>query len=145
METLDPVWERELRERTAAVLIKRTANTELRITLYRELLHSNPACFPEQWIRLPVTLTCTGSTEKMQRQAEKQLTSALKRSLFTVSADAPFSVTAVCSAENVKLNLIGSDGTVYFRYAHPAAISDAASAAVCINRFTAALFSVAVH
>ena len=145
LETLDPVWERELRERTAAVLIKRTANTELRTTLYKELLHSNPACFPEQWIRLPVTLTCTGSTEKMQRQAEKQLTSALKRSLFTVSADAPFSVTAVCSAENVKLDLIGSDGTVYFRYAHPAAISDAASAAVCINRFAAALFSVAVH
>lgn len=142
LQKLDPVWEKELREQSISSLIGCTKNNELKAVLYKELLQSNPACFPEYWIRLPVKLVCIGHDERVKTKIEKSFTGALKNSLFTLSSDAPFSVTAVYAANNVKLSLIGDDGIVYFRYDHPLAVTDKSSAAGCINRFAAGLFRI---
>ena len=145
LDALDPVWEKELREQAAAALILCTRNAELKTALYQELLQSNPACFPEHWIRLPVTLTCTGADERFSKRTEKRIAAALNKSLFTVSAHAPFSITAVCTESGVRLSLIGQDGSLYFRYEHPAPVADKHAAAACVNRFAAQLFRVAVR
>lgn len=144
LQTLDPVWEQELREQTSAMLITCTRNEALKKALLKELITRNPACFPEHWIKLPVRLTCAASDEKLAKKIEKRLAAALKQSLFTVSADAPFTLTVLCTAETSKLSVIGQDGTVYFRYEHPAAITDSASTAACINGFAARLFRAAL-
>ena len=144
LDTLDPVWEKELREQAAAALISCTKNLELKTTLYHTLLQSNPACFPEHWIRLPITLTCTGSDERHRKQTEKRLAAAFNKSLFTVSAHAPFSIAAVCTENSVRLSLIGQDGTVYSHFEHPSPIADTNAAAACVNRFAAQLFRVVV-
>ena len=145
LDALDPVWEKELREQTAAELILCTKNTELKTALYQELLQSNPACFPEHWIRLPVTLSCTGSDERLSKQTEKRIAAALNKSLFTVSKHAPFSIMAVCTESGIRLSLIGQDGSIYSRYEHPAPVADKQEAATCVNRFAAQLFRVAVR
>ena len=145
LDALDPVWEKELREQAAAALILCTRNAELKTALYQELLQSNSACFPEHWIRLPVTLTCTGADERFSKRTAKRIAAALNKSLFTVSEHAPFSITAVCTESGVRLSLIGQDGSIYFRYEHPAPIADKQEAAACVNRFAAQLFRVAVN
>ena len=145
LDALDPVWEKELREQAAAALILCTRNAELRTALYQELLQSNPACFPEHWIRLPVTLACTGADERISKRTEKQLAAALTKSLFTVSEHAPFSITAVCTENSTRLSLIGQDGNIYFRYEHPASVSDKHAAVACVNRFAERLFRVVVR
>ena len=144
MDALDPVWEKELREQASAALIGCTKNAELKTALYQELLQSNPTCFPEHWIRLPVALTCTGSDERFSKQTEKRIAAALNKSLFAVSKHAPFSITAVCTESSIRLSLIGQDGSIYFRYEHPAPVSDKHEAAACVNRFAARLFRVVV-
>ena len=143
LQTLDPIWEQELREQTTAVLISCTRNVDLKKTLLRELLKNNPACFPEHWIKLPITLACTASDEQIAKKTQQRLTAALKKSLFTVSANAPFTLTAVCFGDTTKLSVIDQDGSVYFTYEHPTAITDRASAAACINGFAARLFRAA--
>ena len=145
LATLDPVWEKELREQASAALIGCTKNVELKAALYAELLQSNPACFPEHRIRLPIMLTCTGSDERLRTRVEKHLAAVLNKSLFMVSSRAPFSITAVCSESGVRLSLIGQDGSVYFRYDHPASAAGKYEAAACVNRFAARLFRVAVQ
>ena len=138
------IW-KELREQTAAALILCTRNTELRTALYQELLQSNPACFPEHWIRLPVTLACTGADERLSKQTEKRITATLNKSLFTVSEYASFSITAVCTESSIRLSLIGQNGSIYFRYEYPVPVSDKHEAAACVNRFAERLFRVAVN
>ena len=140
LQILDPIWERETIEQATAVFIGCTRNTKVRAELYKELLHSNPACFPEHWIRLPVTVICTASDERLKKRTEKRLIAALKKSLFTVSADAPFSLTAVCSENDLRISLIGTDGTVYLRYNHSVPVSDKTAAAACVNRIASRLF-----
>ena len=143
LQTLDPIWEQELREQTTAVLISCTRNVDLKKTLLKELLKNNPACFPEHWIKLPVTLACTALDEQIAKKTQQRLTAALKKSLFTVSTNAPFTLTAVCFGDTTKLSVIDQDGSVYFTYEHPTAITDRASAAACINGFAARLFRAA--
>ena len=138
------IW-KELREQAAATLILCTRNTELKTALYQELLQSNSACFPEHWIRLPVTLTCTGADERFSKRTAKRIAAALNKSLFTVSEHAPFSITAVCTESSIRLSLIGQDGSIYFRYEHPASVSDKHEAAACVNRFAERLFRVVVR
>lgn len=145
LQTLDPVWEKELREQAAATLIGCTQKAELKAALCKELLRANPACFPEYQIRLPVRLACAGQDERLCKRTEKRLTAALKRSLFTVSAAAPFTLTAVCSANGITLSLIDEDGAVYLRYDNGEPAGGKAAAAACVNRFAARLFRVAVQ
>ena len=142
LQTLDPVWEKELWEQTAAALIECTRNAGVQAALYSKLMRSNPACFLDRQIHVPVRLLCSGADIRIQRQTEKHTKRALKKSLFTLSDGAPFTLTAVCSAESVILTLIDTGGTVYFRYTHPAPALTKNAAAVCINRFAVQLFRV---
>ena len=140
LELLDPTWERELRDQAAAVLISCTRTSGQRNELYRDLLQSNPACFPEYWIRLPVRLVCTGSDEGGRRQTQKRLSAALQKSLFTVSAAAPFTLYADCTTHGLSLSLTGDDGTVYIRSGYPESVKDKAAAARCVNQLAVRLF-----
>ena len=144
LDALDPVWEKELREQAMAALILCTKNAELKTALYAELLQSNPACFPKHWIRLPVTLTCTGADERLRTQTEKRLAAAFNKSLFTVSEHAPFSITVVCTESGVRLSLTGRNGSVYSHFEHSAPIANNHEAAACVNRFAVRLLRIAI-
>ena len=47
--------------------------------------------------------------------------------------------------KGIRLSLIGQDGSIYFRYEHPAPVADKHEAAACVNHFTEQLFRVAVN
>ena len=47
--------------------------------------------------------------------------------------------------KGIRLSLIGQDGSIYFRYEHPASVIDKHEAAACVNRFAEQLFRVAVN
>ncbi|MEL3906239.1 MAG: transglutaminase domain-containing protein [Treponema sp.] len=145
LRRLDPVWEKELREQTTAALITTVRNAETQAALCIELMRSNPACFPEHWIRLPIRLVCTGAEPAIQAKTKKRLTAALSKSLYRLSKTAdkpPFVLTADCASESLTLTLTGADGSTYFRYTHPSPVLTKREAAACINRFTAQLFRV---
>lgn len=142
LETLDPLWERNVKEQTVTALLRCTQNRTLQTELIRELLKNNRACLAAHTIRLPIRLTVTGKDETIKKKAEYYLSDALKQSVFTLTRTAPFCISAVCTEHTVQLSLADKDGTVYVHYNHPAAVTGKYTAAVCVNAFTQRLFRV---
>lgn len=142
LNTLDPVWEKNIREQAAAALIGCTQNSTLKTDLTKELLKNNPACLAEHGIRLPIQISVRSTQGTFKKDTEYYLATALQKSLFTITANAPFSLTVAYTPSTVHLSLTDKDGTVYFRYTHQAPVSGTYPAAVCVNAFTKHLFRI---